>query len=254
MQVQSSQAQFDRQAALYASSTVHRSGPSLPVLVEYAEVSPGERVLDVATGTGNTAFAIAERGAEVTAVDVSTGMLAQARKRAEEEGRDVQFVEGSAEDLPFGEASFDVVVARHAPHHFRDVAKFLSEVHRVLRPGGRFAMADGISPNAEVHDLFNHWQRLRDPSHFDARTVDEWRRLARDAGFTWTKSTIVPYRLEFDWWTRQAGCSPETIATLVREAQAMPPAFREDIGLEMDADGRPVAFHDPMVVVRMERA
>lgn len=248
-----SKEQFDRQAALYATSAVHRSGPSLPALIEYADPKPGERALDVATGTGNTAFALAEKGADVTGVDVSTGMLAQARKRADAEGVAVRFVEGSAESLPFADASFDLVVARHAPHHFRDVARFLSEAHRVLKSGGRFAMADGVSPDAEVHDWFNHWQRLRDPSHFDARTMDAWRDLAREAGFVWTKDTIVPYRLEFDWWTRQAGCSPETVATLVREAVAAPERFREAAGLEMDEAGRPVAFHDPMLVVRMER-
>ncbi len=253
VEARSSQEQFDRQATLYAKSTVHRSGPSLPVLIEYADPKPGERALDVATGTGNAAFAIAERGAAVVGVDVSKGMLEQARRRAQEEGRDVLFQEGAAEALPFPAGSFDLVVARHAPHHFRDVARFLAEVRRVLRPGGRFVMADGISPNAAIHDGFNHWQRLRDPSHFDARTVAGWRRLADSAGFRWTQDTIVPYRLEFGWWTRQAGCSPEMIATLTREAQFAPAAFREAIGLEMDAEDRPIAFHDPMLVVRMER-
>lgn len=245
--------QFDRQAGMYASSAVHRHGASLPVLVEYADVRAGERALDVATGTGNAAFALAEKGAAVVGVDVSTGMLDQARRRAEAEGLAVEFREAAAEALPFEDGTFDLVVARHAPHHFRDVPKFLTEVHRVLRPGGRYAMADGISPDAEVHDWFNHWQRLRDPSHFDARTVDEWRRLADGAGFVWTRDTIVPYRLEFGWWTRQAGCSPDMVATLVREAQAAPARFRETIGLEMDAEDRPLAFHDPMLVVRLDR-
>ena len=83
--------------------------------------------------------------------------------------------------------------------------------------------------------------------------MDEWRRLATEAEFRWTKDTIVPYRLEFGWWTRQAGCSPEMVATLSREAAAAPPDYREAVGLEMDAEDRPIAFHDPMVVVRMER-
>lgn len=60
-----SREQFDRQASLYATSAVHRHGASLPVLVAYAEVRPNERALDVATGTGNTAFALAEAGADV---------------------------------------------------------------------------------------------------------------------------------------------------------------------------------------------
>lgn len=252
MDTELSRNQFDRQAALYASSAVHRNGASLPVLVEYAEPRPGERALDVATGTGNTAFALAERGAEAIGLDVSAGMLAQARERAEKEGVNVRFVEGAAEDLPFPEASFDLVTARHAPHHFRDVGRFLAEVRRTLRPGGRYVMADGVSPSAEASAWFDRWQRLRDPSHFYSRTVEEWRSLADEAGFVWTKHTIVPYRLEFDWWTRQSGATAETVAELARHAQAASTAIREAAGLEFDGAAQPVAFHEPMLVVRLE--
>ena len=242
----SSRQQFDRQAPLYASSAVHRHGASLPVLVEYAAVRPRERALDVATGTGNTAFALAEEGADMVGLDLSPGMLAQASAR----GEAVAFVVGSAERLPFDDASFDLVTARHAPHHFRDVARFLTEVRRVLRPGGRFVMADGVSPTTEAKGWFDRWQTLRDPSHWANRTVAEWRDLTAD--FVWTKSTLVPYRLEFDWWTRQSGCSPERVEELVRHARAASPEVRKAVGLEMEGD-RPLAFHEPMLVVRLDR-
>ena len=235
---------------MYAASAVHRHGASLPVLVEYANPKPGERALDVATGTGNTALALAEQGVDVTGLDVSSRMLAQAEGRAREEGLRVRFVEGSAENMPFGDAGFDLVTARHAPHHFRDVSKFLSEVHRVLKPGGRFVMADGVSPDAASQAWFDRWQTLRDPSHWTNRTVEEWQDLTH--AFVWAKHTLVPYRLEFDWWTRQSGCSPETVEELVRHAGSASPAIREAAGLDFDGD-RPFAFHEPMLVVRLER-
>jgi len=253
METISSQTQFDRQAALYATSAVHRHGASLPVLVEYAAVQPGERALDVATGTGNTALAIAEKGAVVTGLDVSPGMLEKARDRATEEGTAANFVEGNAEAIPFENATFDLVTVRHAPHHFRQVELFLAEVVRVLKPGGRFVMSDGVSPNAESKAWFDRWQTLRDRSHWTNRTVEEWRDLASNAGLSWVQDTLVPYRLEFDWWTKQSGCTPETIEELRWHAVSASPSVREAVGLEMDADDQPIAFHEPMLVVRLNR-
>lgn len=245
--------QFDRQAALYAASPVHRFGPSLPVLLDYAELQSDDVALDIATGTGNTAIAVAEHVASVVGLDVSPGMLAQARKRAEEEGRtNARFEEGSAEALPFADASFSLVTARHAPHHFRDAGTFLQEVRRVLRPDGRFVMADGISPSPEASDWLDRWQRFRDPSHFYARTIDEWAELGTAAGLRWVKSTTVPYRLEFEWWIKQAGTPAESVAILRRIADEAPAWLRAQLGLEFDAEGNVLAFHDPMVVVRME--
>lgn len=253
METVSSQAQFDRQAALYATSAVHRHGASLPVLVDYAAVRPGEKALDVATGTGNTAIALSVAGAEVTGLDVSPQMLKMAQGRAEEEDQTVRFVEGSAEAIPFEDATFDLVTARHAPHHFRDVSKFLAEVVRVLKPGGRFVMSDGISPTEEAKPWFDRWQTLRDRSHWTNRTVGEWRALAAEAGLTWTQNTLVPYRLEFPWWTNQSGCTPETIEELVTHAKEATPSIREAVGLEMDEMDYPIAFHEPMLVARMEK-
>ncbi|WP_407569839.1 class I SAM-dependent methyltransferase [Deinococcus altitudinis] len=254
----SSREQFDAHAEKYASSTVHRFGASLPVLLSLAAPQPHERALDVATGTGNTAFAVAGFAQQVTGLDVSPGMLAQARTRAEREGVDnVSFQEGSAEHLPFPDAGFDLVTSRHAPHHFRDLGAFLREVRRVLKPGGRLVIADQITPEgeqqAEIQAWVEFWQQTRDPSHFRQRTAEQWRGLAAEAGFTWAAEQAVPYRLEFDWWTKQSGCGPETAQRLRRHAGQASPEIRRALGLEFAADGEVIAHHEPMLVVRLER-
>ncbi len=262
-QPSSSREQFDAHAEKYASSAVHRFGASLPVLLALAAPQPHEQALDVATGTGNTAFAVAELAGQVTGLDVSPGMLAQARQRAGQEGvTNVTFLEGEAEQLPFPDAHFDLVTSRHAPHHFRDLAGFLREARRVLKPGGRLVVADQITPltreqGAGAQDRMQAWvetwQQNRDPSHFRQRTAEEWRRLAAEAGFGWTADQTVPYRLEFEWWTQQAGCRPETVAKLRGHARQAGPDVREAMGLEFGPDGEVLAHHDPMLVVRLER-
>ena len=266
--IRSSRDQFDAHADRYASSAVHRFGPSLPVLLEFTAPQPDEQALDVATGTGNTAFAVAGFAQHVTGLDVSPGMLAQARARAEREGVDnVSFLEGAAEHLPFPDGSFDLVTARHAPHHFREVAAFLREVWRVLKPDGRFVMADQITPEsatpeaatpeagsqARMQDWVECWQQTRDPSHFRQRTAGQWRTLAAEAGFVWKREQTVPYRLEFGWWTAQAGCSPETVEALRQHARQASPEVRGAMGLEFGEGGEALAHREPMLVVRLER-
>jgi SAM-dependent methyltransferase len=246
----SSATQFNANAEKYAASHVHKFGASLPVLLEMAEPNTNDRVLDVATGTGNTALTIAPFVSSVIGLDMAVKMLEQAKKRALEEGfTNADFLEGSAEALSFIDSSFSLVVSRHAPHHFRDVPKFLSEVVRVLEPGGRFVMADQVTLESQNKFWIDQFQRTRDPSHFLQRTIEEWQDLTRAAGLSWVTHQVVPYRLEFDWWTQASGCTPERLEKLNAMLEHAP----DEIRLERDADGSPLAHHEPMLVVRLEK-
>jgi SAM-dependent methyltransferase len=247
----SSDTQFNANAEKYAASHVHKFGASLPVLLEMAQPVLTDRALDVATGTGNTALTIAPFVSSVIGLDMAVKMLEQAKKRALEEGfTNANFLEGSAEDLPFDDSSFSLVVSRHAPHHFRDVPKFLSEVVRVLEPGGRFVMADQVTLEAPNKSWIDEFQRTRDPSHFMQRTIEEWQELARVAGLSWTTHQIVPYRLEFDWWTEASGCTSERLVKLIELLEHVP----DEIRFERKPDGSPLAHHEPMLVVRLVHA
>ncbi len=253
MTTRSSRDQFDANAVKYATSDVHRAGPSLPVLLELARPVQSDQSLDVATGTGHTALAVAPLVAKTIGIDIAPKMLEQARRLAAEQGvSNCEFVEGSAEKIPLEDGRFTLVTARHAPHHFHHASVFLSEVRRVLASHGRFVMADQISPSAEVFDWLDHWERTRDPSHFMQRTVDQWREEVTETGFRWVEDRMVPYRLEFDWWVATAGCSEAAIAALVEHAATAPAPVRELLNLEFDASGRVIAFQEPMLVVRLE--
>lgn len=110
--------------------------------IDRLQLKPSARVLDVACGTGNQSLPAARAGAEVTGLDIATNLLVQARERAEKEGLKIRFVEGDAEELPFGNAEFEVVLsmfgAMFAPRPERVAAEFL----RVCKPGGMIAMAN----------------------------------------------------------------------------------------------------------------
>ena len=108
--------------------------------VEALEVSAGDRVLDVATGTGNAALLAAARGAEASGIDITPKLIEVAQKRAEESGLAADFVVGDAENLPYPDASFDRVISvfgvMFAPHQQRGA----DELVRVCSPGGRIAV------------------------------------------------------------------------------------------------------------------
>ncbi len=114
--------------------------PLGPRLVEAAGIGPGMRVLDIAAGTGNASLPAAARGADVTASDLVPELLEAGRHRAEAAGLELDWVEADAEDLPFEDGSFDVVMsaigAMFAPYH--QVAA--DELVRVSRPGGTIAL------------------------------------------------------------------------------------------------------------------
>jgi SAM-dependent methyltransferase len=245
---------FDLNARRYAESPVHQSGPSLPVLLRLARPGPEDVVLDVATGTGHTALAVAEYASEVIGVDVSSKMLAEARRLAADQGRgNVRFVEGSAEALPFPDNHFTLVTARHAPHHFRSVETFLAEVFRVLKTGGRFVLADQVSPTADDQAWIDRWEIIRDRSHFTQRTPEAWRELAAKAGFVHRESADVLYDLEFGWWTKQASATPEQIAALQEHARVAPPGTARRVSLVFDEAGNVRSHKLPMLVARFDK-
>ena len=111
-------------------------------LCEAVEVIPGERVLDVACGSGNGALAAARRFCEAVGVDYVPELLANGRERAVAEGLEVEFVEGDAQALPFDDASFDVVLSSFGAMFAPDQRRTAAELLRVLNHGGRVGMAN----------------------------------------------------------------------------------------------------------------
>jgi SAM-dependent methyltransferase len=110
--------------------------------IERLQLKPGEKVLDVACGTGNLAIPAARTGAIVTGADIATNLLEQARTRAAAEGLNIQFDEGDAENLPYGDGAFDVVVTMFGAMFAPRPELVSSELVRVARSGGRIAMAN----------------------------------------------------------------------------------------------------------------
>ena len=146
-----------RQQATWASGDYAVVGATLQIvgetLAEAADVRAGERVLDVAAGNGNATLAAARRFAHVTSTDYVPALLSKGRERARAEGLAVKFQEADVEALPFDDGSFDVVLSTFGAMFAPDQERTAHEMMRVLRPGGRLAMANW-TPNGFIGQLF----------------------------------------------------------------------------------------------------
>jgi demethylmenaquinone methyltransferase/2-methoxy-6-polyprenyl-1,4-benzoquinol methylase len=134
-------------------------------MVQAVDARPGQRILDVATGTGMVAFALAARGAHVVGLDQSQDMLGTARAklaRAPDDLRDrVEFVQGQAEELPFGDGQFDALTFTYLLRYVDDVAATMAELARVVKPGGRLGMVEfGVPSDALLRVLWRVHTRV----------------------------------------------------------------------------------------------
>jgi ubiquinone/menaquinone biosynthesis C-methylase UbiE len=135
-----------KQQATWASGDFAVVGTTLQIvgesLAEAIDLRAGERVLDVAAGNGNATLAAARRFAQVTSTDYVPALLEKGRERALAEGLSVRFQTADVEDLPFQDASFDVVLSTYGCMFAPDHVRTASEMMRVLRPGGRMGLAN----------------------------------------------------------------------------------------------------------------
>src|SRR5262249_32341962 len=190
--------QFSRQSAPFAASPEIRNEDALNRIVRTATPAPDDVVLDVACGPGLLACAFARVTRHVTGIGVTPQMLEQARALQQEKGlKHVTGHEGDVLPLPYADASFSIVSARFAFHHFLDPLAVLKEMRRVCRGGGRVVVADS-APELSKADAFNQMERLRDPSHVRARSPEELVELFAAAGLPAPRlqRDLLPYELD----------------------------------------------------------
>lgn len=146
---------------------------SAPRLVGFAGIGPGNRVLDVACGTGVVALTAARAGARVTGIDLTPELVARARDNSSLMGLEVEWHEGDAEALPFADGQFDVVVSQFGHMFAPRPTVAISEMLRVLRSGGTIAFATW-PPELFVGRMFELLGRFGPPAPADAVPPSAW--------------------------------------------------------------------------------
>ncbi len=233
-------------------------------LVSAVDVRPGQRVLDVACGSGNAALAAAHRHAEVVGLDYVPALIERARKRAEAEGSAVDFRVGDAQSLPFEDGAFDVVLSVFGVIFAPDQELAMAELLRVTRPGGRIALATW-TPEGMGGETFRAMSKHVPPPP-GAKPVVRWgaeeglREISGGAAtFTLTRRTFFQYYRSVDHMldTFFQFFGP---AVRAREAvgEAGYPALRHDLGevftrLNRATDGTAQVASDYLEVIATKR-
>jgi ubiquinone/menaquinone biosynthesis C-methylase UbiE len=198
---------FGETAAAVAEAQDRRASATQEQVARLLTVTGEERALDVGTGAGALALALAPLVREVVGVDVVPELLAEARKRAP---ANAEFVEADAEELPYPPGSFDVVSTARTLHHVPRPELVVAEMNRVLRPGGTMLVVDQLAPVDPLAAIeLNRFEQARDPTTTRILADVDLRGLFDSNGLVLRRSETVNEERELESYLDLAGCHGE---------------------------------------------
>jgi len=252
------QAQFGPAAAAYTCSAVHSDPDALRKVVELARPERGDLALDIATGAGHVALALAPNVTQVIAYDMTDEMLLETQRNATARGlTNLVTRKGSAERLPFPDSMFDIVTVRQAPHHFADVRGAIREMARVAKIGARVLIVDSTSPEDEsLNRQWNEIEKLRDRSHVRNYRPSEWRAMITGAGLRISFEEIDYCTengrpMDFAGWTQRLHTPPEAVEQLRQLFRCASPGLAEALRIRVTAEG--IGFCVPQIWIAAVR-
>jgi ubiquinone/menaquinone biosynthesis C-methylase UbiE len=237
--------QFTRQAEIYARMRQTTDQRGLDGLVQLAGATQADRVLDVTCGPGFLTMTFATRAADATGFDATDALLTLAREEAARRSiTNVAFASGDAEELPYGDESFDVVACRAAFHHFPRPERVLAEMRRVARRGGRLVVADMLgNDDAGRAALHDRMERMCDPTHVRAVPESELGRLFANVGLETRYVARGQLDITVDEWIAHGGPDEATERELRALAATSLDGDRAGVGMHRGGDGRLAFAH-----------
>jgi ubiquinone/menaquinone biosynthesis C-methylase UbiE len=246
--------QFDKQSANYGKSHILQNTDDLRSTLNVLKPQRGQKLLDVATGGGHTGFYFARLGLDVTMADISAAMLERVQQTAKDENLTISANQHPAEELPYPDASFDLVTCRIAAHHFSCPASFVMEAARVLKKGGHFLLIDGTVEDGEpeAEEWMHQVEKLRDPSHNRLITPLKWAHLCGHAGLRVVHSEIQTMKQpDLEWYFNTAGtCAENRVA--VRTLIATAPGSARRLFRLAEEDGKTIWWWQRLILVAVK--
>jgi ubiquinone/menaquinone biosynthesis C-methylase UbiE len=243
---------FGKRAAFYSTSPAHTDARVLDRVVMLASPQPDWVALDIATGSGHTAFALAPSVRLVVGTDLTPEMLAEARRlRNERNLANIAFTLADVHNLPCPSGEFHLITCRRAAHHFSRIGHALCEMHRVLCRGGRLVIDDRSVPEDDFVDhCMNELDRYHDESHVRQYRPGEWRDMLEQQGFE--VESVESYIKHRPLSALTEGVSPENVRRIGAVLDRLTPAQREALHLQ-DVEGEPHLNHWYVLVAAVKR-
>lgn len=227
--------QFGNAAESYLTSPVHARGRDLERLSELVGRIGPVRALDLGCGAGHASFALASGGARATACDPSVKMLEVVSREAGRRSLGIETVRAQAEELPFEDASFDLLVTRYSAHHWPDVGKALSEMARVTAPSGMLVVIDSVSPENPLFDtVLQTVEFLRDVSHVRDYRISEWLDMMEKAGFSGMRHDNWKVPIDFESWVERIETPKDRVVALKSAFASISSEARNHFGVSED--------------------
>ena len=245
--------QFNNQAKFYSSSKTFSTGESLDILSNLFNKKKFKSGLDIGTGAGFAAFELSKSCEKVEATDISEGMINEAKKIMKERKiNNLNFNICSAEELKYSDKEFDIVTCRTAAHHFLDVEKFCSEVHRVLRDEGEFIIVDTItSDQIKLNNWHQEVELIRDKSHIKNLSLIEWKNILKISKFSFLDIIQSRVTMNLNDWMERSGTSDKDKKILKDKFQNSNEKIKRFFGIKILNND--ISFYWPVGIFHLKK-
>jgi len=229
--------QFGPRARAYVESAVHAAGEDLDALEMIVERAAPESAIDLGAGGGHVSYLMAKYAKNVTALDLSSEMLAAVAATARDKGLpNIVVARAAAEKLPFEDAAFDFAASRFSTHHWHDFEQGLAEARRVIKAGSSAVFIDAFAPGRAILDThLQALELLRDGSHVRDYSAAEWLAALGRRGFVLRECRSFRLRMDFPVWIARMR-TPQDRADAILSLQASAPA-EVKAHFEIEQDG-----------------
>ncbi|MDR3602609.1 MAG: class I SAM-dependent methyltransferase [Desulfosporosinus sp.] len=209
---------FGQRASEYRLSSTHGNPADLERMINLLKPAADDIALDVATGGGHTAIALAKNVKQVVALDITPEMLAEAKIASSQEAiSNITFRAEDVHNLSMSDCQFDIVASRFAVHHFFEVNRALREMCRVLKRGGKFYIFDcSVIDGAEPEKEMNRIELLRDSSHQCSYSPRLWDQLFKELPLTIDHTSLHKEQYELPLWFDRMGTTQNSREEIFR--------------------------------------